>query len=137
MGHHLMGTGRFIQLVDLAQITSQRQPLDPPDVDWVYPALRLAARGMPVRCAGANLSALAERTHPRLRKWAETVPLDGRCGLNIDPTPPARQNRWRLRWLRWHPTPERLALAYGNTPLLLAYLRHLPTVLRHLRSGSD
>lgn len=133
-GHHLMGTGRFIQLLDLAQIAPQFPHLDPPDANWVYPALRLAARGLPGGFGAGDLSALAQRTHPRLRRWAETVPLDGRCGLNVDPTPPSKQNRWRLRWVRWHPSPERLALAYGDTPLFLAYPRHVLTVLRHLRS---
>jgi hypothetical protein len=131
--HHLFGTGRLMHLLDLGQLAPAIPHLDPPDADWVYPALRLAARVAPSRFADADLSALARRTHPRLRRWAATVPLDERCGLNTDPTPPAKWKRGQLRWRRWHPSPQRLALAYGATPLLLAYSRHLITVLRYLR----
>ena len=130
--HHLFGTGRLISLLDLARVLPLPEGWDPPHANWIYPSLRLAARVMPGQLGAVDLSALARRTPPRLRHWAETVPLDGRCGLSLNLVPPSRQNRWRLRWVRWHPTPARLALAYDDTPLLLAYGRHLVTIARYL-----
>lgn len=131
--HHLFQSGRFVHLLDLAYVAPEVQTLDPPDPNWVYPALRLAARGLPRCFAGVDQLALAQGTLPGLRRWAESVPLDGRCGLNLALTPRDRQNQWQLRWLRWHPTPPRLALGYGHTPLPLAYVRHLFTILHHLK----
>ncbi len=133
--HHLFGTGRFIHLIDLTYVAPQVRQFEPPDANLVYPMLRLAARALPGRLPGVDLTTLADRTHPRLRRWADTAPLDGRCGLNVDPTPPGQKNRWRMRWVRWHPTPERLALAYGDVPLLWAYARHALTLVRQLGPG--
>ena len=132
MYHHLFRSGRLIHLLDLAYFAAQAPTLDPPDANWVYPPLRLAARVWPSRFAAIDLSGLALRTQPRLRRWAESVPLDGRCGLSINLTPPPRQTRRWLRWLRWHPSSPRLALAFPRTPLLLAYGRHLLMVARYL-----
>ncbi|MGD8397683.1 MAG: nucleotidyltransferase family protein [Anaerolineae bacterium] len=123
---------RLLHLLDLGYAAPLAGELDEAYADWTYPALRLASRVLPARLAGVDLSALAARTHPRVRRWAERVPLDSRCGLNVDPTPPGERNRWQLRWQRWHPTAVRLALGYRGTPLLAAYARHLTTVLRHL-----
>jgi hypothetical protein len=130
--HLMREMGRQLHLLDLGYVAQAVGDLDGDHADWTYPALRLAARALPVRLAGVELASLAARTHPRLRRWAERVPLDSRCGLNVDPTPPGERSRWQLRWQRWHPTPARLALGYPRTPLLLAYARHAGTVVRHL-----
>jgi hypothetical protein len=102
---------------------------------WTYPVLCLAGRMLPGHLDGLALSALAPALPARLRRWAETVPLDGLCGLNVDPRPPHEKGRWELRWLRWHPNPLRLALAYGDTPLLFAYGRHFFTIFHRLLEG--
>jgi hypothetical protein len=132
--HHLFQGGRLINWLDLASVAPTVRHIDPPDANWVYPSLRLAARAMPTRFTGVDLSPLAPLTHPRLRHWAESVPLDGRCGLSVDLTPPGEHKRWYLRWKRWRPARHRLALGYGHLPLPLAYGKHLITALRHYPS---
>lgn len=133
--HHLFQGGRLINWLDLAFVAPTIREFDPPDVNWVYPSLRLAARAMPTRFSAVDLSSLAPRTHPWLRHWAESVPLDGRSGLCVDLTPPGKWKRWYLQWIRWRPAPHRLALGYGHLPLPLAYCRHLITALRHYPPG--
>jgi len=132
MIHHLLHLGRLIHLLDLAYVAPTVRRLDTHNARWTYPVLCLSGRVLPGRLEGVDLSGLALHLPPRLRRWAETVPLDGRCGLNVDSRPPHEVGRWETRWARWHPTPSRLALAYGDTPLALAYGRHLLTILRRL-----
>jgi hypothetical protein len=127
--HHVFQSGRLMHWLDLAHVVQQAPVVDPPDADWVYPVLRLAARGLPGWFAGVDLGTIAARTQPRLRRWVDTVPLDARCGLSADATSPAARKRWHKWWLRWHPSPQRLALAYGDMPLVVAYGQHLLTLL--------
>jgi hypothetical protein len=129
--HCMYRTGRAMQWLDLAHVAPLTRQLDPPDADWIYPALTLAARALPRHFAGLDLSPLAERTHPRLRRWAASVPLDGRCGLNLNTVLSSRLNFWTRQWMRWYPSPSRLALRYGNTPLPWALGRHTLAMLRH------
>ncbi|MGD8626545.1 MAG: nucleotidyltransferase family protein [Anaerolineae bacterium] len=135
MVHHLFGEGRLIHLLDLAHVAPTLGSLPVRHARWTYPVLCLAGRVLPGRFEGLALSTLAPERPTRLRRWAETVPLDGRCGLNVDPRPPHEKGRWELRWLRWRPNPLRLALAYGDTPLLFAYGRHFFTIFRRLLEG--
>lgn len=119
-------------MLDLALVEAKVEHLDPPDANWVYPVLRLAARALPDRFNGASLPALAARTDRRLRRWAESVPLDGRCGLTINATPPPQRSAWKRRWIRWHLTPARLALGYGSVPTIWAYGQHVATMARYV-----
>ncbi len=130
--HLMVQTGRVLQWLDLAQVfPSAGVPSNPISSDWIYPPLAIAARAFPDRFRGADLSPLAEGVHPKLRSWAESVPLDGRCGLNVDPAPP-KSRGWRVHWERWRPSPWRLALGYGRLPTAFAMGLHLLVMLRHL-----
>lgn len=128
LDHFFCMRGRVLHWLDLALVTQAVQRLDPPDANWVYPPLALAARGLPGRFTAMDFSDLAQRTHPWLRQWAESVPLDGQCGLTLDEGPdPA--NWWKHELAYWRPSPWRLALAYGHKPLPLMVVQHLATAL--------
>ncbi len=155
LAHLVIRTGRLIQWLDLA-MAAERLPQPPalPYPNLTLPAMVFAARAMPdafqvrsddfSRLGGSAAEAAttngAARSdgfsrslallHPRIRRWCETTPLDSRCGLadlRINRPP----SRWHKRWIRWHPTPLRLALSYGQTPLPMAFGRYLARTLQH------
>jgi hypothetical protein len=130
--HFLYQQGRYMHMLDLALVAAEVEQLDPPDPNWIYPSLRLTARVLPSRFNASSLPDLAGGTDARLRRWAESVPLDGRCGLSINATPPAHRNAWKERWIRWHPTSARLALAYGSVHTMWALGQHLATIVRYV-----
>ena len=124
----LLTRGRLIQLVDVAdQATTVGSFGGLPHPRLVQPAIALAARRLPGRTATivpAELTALAARVPRRLSRWAATVPLDTRAGLQSGRILPDDVNSLEARWSRWAPEPWRLAVAYGSLPVPLAAARH-------------
>ena len=99
----------------------------------VYPALRLAARrlagrrpptAMPTLDALDALDVIAARVPDRLVRWAGSVPLDTRAGLQAGRHAPGDISTLGARWTRWAPYRWRLVVAHGDVPLPLAALRH-------------
>lgn len=130
--HLFFNAGRAIQWLDIAYMVKVVPDLgNLPHLALVYPALRFAARVFPSSFSHVDWISLDQQIPPRLRIWSETAPLDARCGLEMR-TKKNTRGPWRLRWIRWHPNPARLALIYGDTPLPLAYLRYSKAVLQHV-----
>ena len=129
----LVGRGRLVQWLDLAWLAGRGAiPADPPHPRVAYPAVRLAARALPLAMAGLDLGRLEALLPPRLVRWAGTVPLDSRCGLTTG-RPPDAPSGVGARWERWRPEPWRLAVAYGDVPLPVALARHAGTVAGRAR----
>jgi hypothetical protein len=102
----------------------------------VYPALRLAAR----RLAGRfppdgpdGLAALEAMIPDRLVRWAASVPLDTRAGLQAARSAPTDEGTLAARWARWAPYRWRLAVAHGDAPLPVAAARHARLVVSMTR----
>jgi len=129
--HFTMRSGRAIQWLDIAQMVAAGSDLESlPRLDLLYPVLRFSARVFPSYFTKVDWMKLARGVHPRVRNWCEATPLDARCGLQMT-AGKATGDLWRTRWIRWRPTPVRLALTYGRTPLLWAYLRYGAALVRH------
>ncbi len=128
----LVGRGRLVQWLDLADAAAEAgDPANLPHPALAYPALRLAARAMPLTMAGVDLSGLEDKVPQRLARWAATVALDPRAGLT-DRSTPGQPDSIAARWQRWRPEPWRLAVAYGDRPLPIAVARHGLTIMRLL-----
>jgi hypothetical protein len=139
----LMARGRLVQWLDLAEVAGGF-----PDAAWrapdtdrvasfelatvphprlVYPALRLASRRFAARLPPGGmpgLAALEARVPARLARWAASVPLDTRAGLQAGRYAPGDVSTLGARWTRWAPYAWRLAVADGDLPRPLAILRH-------------
>ncbi len=128
----LLGRGRLVQWLDLADVAGAAEVAEAavaalPHPRLAFPALNLAARRLPGRVPGTalgGLAALEARVPARLARWAATVPLDSRAGLQAARVAPGEASTFGARWLRWAPSRWRLAVAYGDTPLPLAAVRH-------------
>jgi hypothetical protein len=145
----LLSRGRLIQWLDLAEVTGGAPAVGEvagagPAVDLaraphprlVYPALRLAAR----RLAGRfppdgpdGLAALEAVIPDRLVRWAASVPLDTRAGLQAARSAPTDDGTLAARWARWAPYRWRLAVAHGDAPLPVAAARHARLVVSMTR----
>jgi hypothetical protein len=122
----LVGRGRLIQWADLALVAPRVAPevlRNLPHPPLAYPALRLATRAFPRAMASVELAGLAARLPGRLVRWTQTVPLDGRSGLQVG-SGVVRPASLRARWQRWFPRRWRLWVAYGDLPLPVALARH-------------
>ena len=97
-----------------------------------FPSLRLAARALPDAMAAARPGVADGHVPGRLARWAATVPLDHRCGLTTG-RPPTEPSGLGARWERWRPDRWRLAVAYGDVPLPVAWARHGRTVIARTR----
>lgn len=128
----LFHAGRLLQWLDMLHVARQVAEFHPPYPDWMLPPLCLIERAWP-GALGLDLAALRPLADPRAWAWAEQVPLDGRCGLTLGPSP-YRASPRRFHWERWHPTPWRLRLGYYHLPLPLAYGRHLLSWLARWRA---
>ena len=132
LGHLLIHNGRLLQFLDLILLwgkTGSIQKLYYPQ--RTYPVLRLAQRALPAYLLPYNLSYWQENLPLALQHWADTIPLDSRCGLVVGEAPEHR-SRIKLRWERWALTPHKIALAYGKTWWLAAYIRHLYAMTQHM-----
>ncbi len=130
--HLLIYNGRLLQFLDLALLLQNSGPvLELRYPQRVYPVIRLAQRALPGYLASFDLSLLEESLPPALQQWADTIPLDERCGLVVGESP-ERRGRIKLRWERWALTPHKIALAYGDTWLLAAYFQHLHAMTQHM-----
>jgi hypothetical protein len=135
----LISRGRLIQWLDLAEVTAVGPAVDlarAPHPRLVYPALRLAAR----RLAGRfppdgpdGLAALEAMIPDRLVRWASSVPLDTRAGLQAARSAPTDEGTLAARWARWAPYRWRLAVAHGDAPLAVAAARHARLVVSMMR----
>jgi hypothetical protein len=129
----LVGTGRLLQWLDLACLITRVPNLDIlPFRDHLFPSISLAKRVFPNQLAGVNLSNIASMVHPRLVSWVESTPINSRCGL-VDNVTAKKRTRLMKRWARWRPDPWRLAVGYGNIPLLKAYQLHILALARSLQ----
>ncbi|MCA9969987.1 MAG: nucleotidyltransferase family protein [Anaerolineales bacterium] len=115
--------GRLLQWLDILHVARQVDRFVPPYPNWMLPPLRLLDRGLP-GALPLDVAALRPLVDPRVWAWTDRVPLDGRCGLTLGPSP-YRAGPRRFHWERWHPTPWRLRLGYYHLPLPLAYGVHL------------
>lgn len=130
--HALARSGRALHWLDLAQVAPRIRRFAPPSADWTYPALRLAARAFPSAFEAFPFEALAERTSPRLRHLAETVPLDERAGINVRAIQAVNLKLGKLLWFWWKPTPWRVTLSFPKLPPALAYPAYAGAVSLHL-----
>lgn len=139
----LLGSrGRLVQWLDLAAVApgvaggvGGRGVLgDLPHPRLAYPSLRLAGRALPRSLPAdvVDLSALECAVPARLARWAETVPLDGRCGLTVG-RPPDAPASMSGKWERWRPERWRLDVAYGDLALPFAWVQHGRTVISRVR----
>jgi hypothetical protein len=151
----LVGRGRLIQWLDLAEVTGQEvtgqelagQELAGDDLTGddlagaphprlVLPAVRLAVRRLPGRFppgGPAGLDRLEAVVPDRLARWARRVPLDTRAGLGAGGSAPGDASALGERWVRWAPYPWRLAVAHGEEPLAVAAVRHARHVVEMAR----
>jgi hypothetical protein len=137
--HLLAGDGRASQWVDLALLASSLSAMDQTYANWLYPALRLASRALPGRFDEHQLNALAHRINRRVRRWAETVPLDTRCGLVIRFSDHEQfMGSW---WGRgqghvnyWYPSALRMAVFAGELSSAQAYRQFFRAYGRHWRT---
>ena len=138
----LLGSrGRLVQWLDVAEAAADADG-DASDA-WaamphprlLYPALRLVARRFAGRFGDRlpDLASLQALMPESLVRWAATVPLDTRAGLQSGRFRPADMSTWRARWERWAPATWRLAVAYGSLPRPLAFTRHVARVARAAR----
>jgi hypothetical protein len=137
--HFLGGDGRAIQWVDLALLANQVPALDAQLVQWIYPILRLASRGLPGSFAEPQLTALEPLIHPYLRRWAATVPLDTRCGLvmRFSDHEQFLQSRWgqlQRHVSYWWPSPLRMALFGDDLSRGQAYRQFFSAYGQHWRT---
>jgi hypothetical protein len=135
--HFFRNEGRVIQWLDLAYVAPSVAHIPTDQANWSYPVYRMAQRALPGRFTTLDLTPLATATHPRIRRWSETVPLDAACGLTVATVAPEFRNRslaGRLStaWDQWRPNPWRLALVFGDTPVALAYGRYAISLLSSL-----
>ena len=114
----LVGRGRLVGWLDLGRLAARgrgrRSAASPGRLSGAAPGGPDAAdgdarRGPRVAEDHAVPSALA--------RWAESVPLDDRCGLSLGRSPD-RPSSTSARWERWRPARWRLAVAYGDQPLM-------------------
>jgi hypothetical protein len=137
----LTGRGRLVQWLDLGALVAEPAAgladvaVDLPHPRLAFPALRLAARTLPLGMAGLDLSGLSAAMPRRLARWAAAVPIDARCGLTTG-RPPDDPSGFGARWERWRPAGWRLSVAYGATPLPAAFARHALTVADRARNRS-
>jgi hypothetical protein len=125
--------GRLVQWLDLGSMAPLAGDLATmPHPRLAFPALRLASRALPDGMATLDLASLREHGPGRLASWAATVPLDHRCGLTTG-RPPTEPAGLGARWERWRPDRWRLAVAYGDVPLPVAWARHGQTVIARVR----
>jgi hypothetical protein len=155
----LLSRGRLIQWLDLAEVTGGARAVgevagaEPavgevagaePTVDLaqaphprlVYPALRLATRRLAGRFPPGGpdgLAALEAMIPDRLVRWASSVPLDTRAGLQAARSAPTDEGTLAARWARWAPYRWRLAVAHGDAPLAVAAARHARLVVSMTR----
>jgi hypothetical protein len=130
----LSGRGRLVQWLDLGWMAPHAGDLETmPHPRLAFPSLRLAARALPDAMAPVDLASLTEHVPGRLARWAATVPLDHRCGLTTG-RPPTEPSGLGARWERWRPDRWRLAVAYGDVPLRVAWARHGRTVIARTRN---
>ncbi len=128
--HLIAYQGRLTHWLDVAQLA----PMIPdfsrlPHPNLLYPVIRLASRALPGTFRGTGLSAMADLAQPRVRHWANYIPLNGHCGL-LDHF---RTLSWiEGRWEYWHPNVIRLSLAYPETPLPAAAALFLGNFTLHL-----
>lgn len=130
--------GRLINWLDLVIVAEKAAGIGAlPFPDQTYPALCLADRAFPGRIPAEDLHTLSKRAQLAVRRWAQQVPLDQRCGLMLDS--PSTRTAWRRHWDRWQPRPWRLALAYNQpsrpAPYPVALGLHLAAAWRHWRSA--
>ena len=123
----LLGRGRLIQWLDVAAIAAALPGGlgGLPNPRLAYPALRLAARRLPLLMAGVDLVPLGALVPPDLRRWTATVPLDRAAGLQSGRFLPTDAATFGARWRRWAPYRWRLRVAHGDAPLPVATARHL------------
>jgi hypothetical protein len=132
LDHMMVSTARGLQFVDLAVISDSLQRLAPiQNPDWLYLPLRLTHRLLPRTTSPRFLDELAGQVDPYLRRWVETVPMDGRCGLLADPALPG-STRWWVHWERWAPTPWRLRLAASGAVWPRAVAGYVGVLIRHM-----
>ncbi|HEX5589514.1 MAG TPA: nucleotidyltransferase family protein [Candidatus Limnocylindrales bacterium] len=144
----LVGRGRLVQWLDLAEVAGSgvvevagsgraALPADElgslPHPRLVLPSLRLAARRLPDRFHGLDLTPLEARVPGLLARWSATVPLDSRAGLQAARLGPNEMATSAGRWSRWAPSRWRLAVAHGDQPLPIALLRHGSRLIRVAR----
>lgn len=135
--HFFRNEGRMIHWLDLSYVAPGVSTVPIEQANWSYPVYCMAQRALPSRLAGFDLSPLAAATHTRIRRWSEQVALDVDCGLTIATVAPEYRNltltgRLGTAWNQWRPNGWRLALAYGDTPVVLAYGRYTASLLGSL-----
>jgi len=137
LDHMMVATARAIQFFDLAQVSPLVNSVEAVEQsNWLFLPLRLAQRIYPRTGFPRDLAALGERVDSHLRHWAENVPLNGSCGLLVDPAPRSK-SRWWVHWERWAANRWRLRLAYGRLPWPLAAIKHLTRMARHAAARLD
>jgi hypothetical protein len=132
----LTGRGRLSQWFELAELAPDvgdaRELAALPHPRLVFPALGLSTRRLAGRLGprAPELGALEMIVPERLVRWAASVPLDTRAGLQSGRFGPADMSSFGARWQRWAPSSWRLAVAYGDVPRPLALARHAARVAR-------
>ena len=121
--HLLFYTGRLIQWVDLAYAANEIESCSPMYPNLFYAGLRITERALPTYLE-QDAGIYSKLAHPRIVRWADDVPLDGRCGLTLGP-PPFLVSRQHLHMTRWWPTRWRVRLGYYKSPLAISYIRHI------------
>jgi hypothetical protein len=137
--HFLGGDGRAIQWLDLALLSPYLAEMDRTYRNWLYPILRLASRALPGRLEEGQLATLGQPLHRRLRHWAETVPLDTRCGLVMRFSD--HEQFLRSWWGRgqqhinyWYPSPLRMAWFASELSPAQAYRQFVSAYSLHWRT---
>jgi hypothetical protein len=131
LDHLMLQKGRGIQFVDLSIMAAKGLPVDQTlNPNWIYPALKLASRCMPAWWQKVDLSEMEPSVSNPIILWANSVPIDGRCGMRVDPRPPAIR-RFAIHWERWRPSFWRLLITHPDTPLPRALARHIQKVFTH------
>lgn len=136
--HFLLHEGRMQQWLDLAMLAPHlpyTQPLQP--AHWVYPIVCFAARALPNYFDQIRIQQMAQGVQPWLQQWAQSTPLDARCGLNIHLHNQNQRIQTWIGWLTeninyWRPTRLRLALYAADASLSLAYYHYVCAVGKHV-----
>jgi hypothetical protein len=129
----IAGTGRLIQLADLAVVAPRVASLgDVPVPRLVHTALVLSGRLMPTVVPADHAAGLAAQVPRGLRHWSASVPIDTRAGL-ADGTPTAQRSARSRVWARWRPVPWRLWAGYPDGSLARAYVRHARAIAKQRR----
>jgi hypothetical protein len=127
--HFFRNEGRIMHWLDLAYVAAHVRTLHTDQANWTHPVYRMAQRALPDHFAALDFAPLAGATHGRIRQWSDTVALNADCGLMMATVAPEYRNRALLgrlgtAWDQWRPNPWRLAVAFGDTPVALAYGRY-------------